>query len=197
MCVVCLAALAGCEQKMANQPRYDPLEASRFFPDGQSARHPPTGTVARGHSPEDRHFRTGRTAGASDDLPPSLDRPGDYVTEFPAPVTEQAMRRGRERYLINCVPCHGHSGNGTGTVVAAGYPRAASLHEDRLRRAPIGYLFDVVTRGHGLMPSYAGQVSAADRWAVLAYVRALQFSRHAPLSELPPDIRARFEAGKP
>ena len=190
--LVSLVFLTGCEQKMADQPRYDPLEPGRFFPDGQSARQPVPGTIARGYASADRYVRTGRTSDAPADRPPSLERPGEYVTEFPFPITAEVMREGRERYLVYCTPCHGRSGSGTGPVVAAGYPKAQSFHQDRLRRAPVGYLFDVVTRGHGPMPSYAGQIPPAERWAILAYVRALQFSRHAPLTELPPEVRERF-----
>jgi hypothetical protein len=179
---------------MADQPRYDPLEASRFFPDGQSARHPVPGTVARGHLRDDPHFFTGKkpTARAGDDAP-SLERAEEYSDTFPFPVTHGVMRRGRERFIIYCAPCHGQAGTGTGPVVESGYPRPETVHTDRLRRAPVGYIFDVTTRGYKEMPAYAGQVPPEDRWAIIAYIRALQLSRHAELKELPAETRRRFE----
>lgn len=187
--VIGAAVLAGCSQKMVSQPRYDPLEPSRFFPDGQSARQPVPGTIARDATPPDRHLTTSRSAAALADQPPSLDRPADYETTFPFSVTAAVMQQGRAQFQIYCVPCHGRAGTGTGTVVAAGYPKAESFHGEKIWQAPAGYLVDVVSRGHGSMPSYAAQIPPADRWAIIAYVRALQFSRHAPVSELPPGVR--------
>jgi mono/diheme cytochrome c family protein len=177
---------------MAEQPRYDPLEPSRFFADGQSARHPVAGTVARGRLRDDPHFFAGRKTAAEPGEPPALERPGDYFDTFPLPVTSETVRRGRERFRIYCAPCHGRNGGGNGPVVERGYPAAESFHTDKLRGAPVGYFFDVITRGHKAMPAYARQVPADDRWAIIAYVRALQLSRHARLEELPADVRRRF-----
>lgn len=178
---------------MADQPRYEPQEPSRFFADGRSSRPPVPGTVARGDSAADPQALTGWNPGADVPPAPTLDRRADYAATFPAPVTAATMRRGRERFDIFCATCHGRAGTGAGPVVAAGYPRAESFHTDRLRAAPAGYLFDVITRGHKRMPAYAAQLPPVDRWAVVAYVRALQLSRRANLTDLPPDVRRRFE----
>ncbi len=177
---------------MADQPRYEPLEASRFFADGRSIREPVAGTVARGHSVADTHLFTGLKAGVERSAEPTLDRRADYADTFPFPVSRDVMRRGRERYDIQCAACHGRAGTGAGPVVAAGYPRAEAFHTDRLRLAPVGYLFDVVSRGTKRMPAFAGRIEANDRWAILAYLRALQLSQHAALKDLPPDVRQRF-----
>jgi mono/diheme cytochrome c family protein len=202
-----MAAFLGCRQDMADQPRADPFEASRFFADGQSARPPVPGAVARGELRADTHLYTGLTDATQRALeeqaekgknkaersPPSLERRYDYVADFPFAVTAEVMRRGRERYQIFCTPCHDASGSGAGVMLHTGYPKAPSFHTDRLREAPPGYLFDVITRGSGAMPSYASQVTPRDRWAVVAYIRALQLSRHARLDDLPADVRQRFE----
>ncbi len=197
--VLCgLLLAAGCQQKMANQPRYDPLEPSRFFPDGQSARHPVAGMLARDEERTDYHLLTGTRpgvppAGGKERPAPTLDRAAEYEETFPFAITPDAMRHGRERFNIYCAACHGPLGAGDGPVVRSGYPQAQSFHTDRLRQAPAGYLFDVVTRGYQKMPVFAGQITPRDRWAVVAYVRALQLSRHAELKNLPPDVRKRFE----
>lgn len=198
ICLGAVLALAGCQQKMAEQPRYDPLEPSRFFADGMSARPATEGTVSRSQLPsqllvfasEDLMASAADSAAAE---PPSLDRAADYLDTFPMPVTLEVMKHGQERFQIYCAPCHGREGTGTGPVVKHGYPRAASFHAERLREAPAGYLFDVITRGRGNMPPYGTQVQPYDRWAIVAYARALQFSRHAPWSELPASVRQRFE----
>jgi mono/diheme cytochrome c family protein len=162
---------------MADQPRYDPLEPSRFFADGQSARPPVPGPVPRGGRREGPAFLTGRKSEAGG-KGPSLEQPGEYVDAFPFRVTAAVLERGRERYGIYCAPCHGASGNGAGKVVEHGYPPAESFHSDRLCRAPSGYFIDVMTRGGKTMPPYAKLVAPADRWAVAAYVRVLQRSGH-------------------
>jgi mono/diheme cytochrome c family protein len=195
--VFALLAL-GCRQPMGEQPRYDPLEPSRFFSDGQSVRRPVPGTVARGHLRDDPHYFTGRksdTPAEKDGAAkqgPSLDRAADYADTFPLPVTSALMQRGQQRFTIYCTSCHGRDGAGTGVVVERGYPKASSFHTDRLRQAPAGYLFDVVSRGYGAMPAFAGQIPSQDRWAIIAYVRALQLSQHASLKELPAEIRWHF-----
>lgn len=196
--VVFALLVIGCQQKMADQPRYEPLEASRFFADGQSARPLVDGVVARGWLEDDPHLLSDRNSAqplplSAEREAPSLDRAEDYADTFPIPVTLAAVRRGQERFGIHCAPCHDRLGDGTGPVVEGGFPRAASFHTDRLRRAPPEYLFDVITRGYRKMPSYAQQLSPQERWEVTAYVRALQLSQHAEIDRLPADIRERFE----
>ncbi len=140
--------VAGCDQDMADQPRYDPLEKSSQFPDGMSARTPVAGTLAR-----------------DTDLSP-------LSQAIPTPVTMELIQRGRERFEIFCTPCHGRSGDGRGVVVRHGFPAPPSYHQDRLRRAPDRHFYDVITNGYGAMYSYTARVSPADRWAIVAYIRA-------------------------
>jgi mono/diheme cytochrome c family protein len=169
---LCCLALAGCRQDMHNQPKYRPLRPGAFFADGSSARPLVEGTVARGTLQEDEAFFTGRVAGAD-------------VKEMPFPVDRPVLDRGQERYDIFCSPCHGATGAGDGMVVQRGYRQPPSFHIDRLRQADVGHFFDVATNGFGAMPDYRAQVGARDRWAITAYVRALQLSRHAT----PADVR--------
>jgi len=157
---------------MHDQPKYVPLRESKFFADSRSARPVVEGTVARGQLREDELTYTGKVN-------------GQEATVFPAPVTAQVMARGRERFEIYCSPCHGGTGQGDGMVVLRGYRRPPSFHQDRLRGAPVGHFFDVITNGFGAMPDYASQVRAEDRWAIIAYVRALQLSEHATLADVP------------
>ena len=177
---MCVAGVAGCTQEMADQPRYDPLEPSAFFADGRSARHLVEGTVARGYEHLDEHFYRG-TAGSV---------PADRL---PVPLTHQLLARGQERYDIYCSPCHDRVGNGQGMIVRRGFSPPPSLHEERLRLAPVGHFFIVMREGYGTMPHYAPQVSPDDRWAIAAYIRALQLSQHAPLAELSEEERSRLE----
>lgn len=167
----------GCQQQMANQPRYDPLEASDFFADGRSARPLVEGTVARGHLRLDEHFYTGKIN-------------GQLATTFPFPVTPAVLDRGQERFNIYCTPCHDRLGTGLGMVVRRGYRQPPSYHIERLRSAPAGHFFDVMTRGFGAMPDYAAQIPPRDRWAIAAYIRALQLSQSATLDDVPPPQRA-------
>ena len=171
--------IAACRQQMAEQPRYDPLEPSSFFADGQSARPPVQGTVARGQLREDEVFFTGGTGTT-------------VASEFPMPVTMDLLRRGQERYNIYCTPCHDQTGSGNGMIVQRGYARPQSYHTDNVRRQPPGYYVRVMTQGFGAMPSYAGQVPAGDRWAIAAYIRALQLSQHASLGDVPEDQRSQL-----
>lgn len=181
----CLAAscacAAGCRQRMADQPRYDPLEASSFFADGLSARPLVEGTIARGHLRTDEHFYTGKVN-------------GEPVTAFPFEVTQAVLRRGRERFKIFCSVCHDRVGTGRGMVVRRGFRQPPSYHIDRLREAPVGHFFDVMTNGFGAMPSYASQVPPADRWAIAAYIRALQLSQHVEVGALGPEERRLLQA---
>jgi mono/diheme cytochrome c family protein len=179
---VCLA-LAACSQQMADQPRYDPLEPSTFFADGQSARQLVPDTVARGQLRDDGALYTGKSGGAD-------------VEQFPFPVTRDVLERGRERFDIYCAVCHGEAGYGDGMVVKRGFSPPPSFHTDRLRAAPVGHFFDVMTNGFGAMPSYAEQVPVRDRWAIAAYVRALQLSQHATLADLPPEARQQLEQAR-
>lgn len=178
---LCLATLAACKQQMAEQPRYEPLGKSDFFSDGRSARQPVEGTVARGELRDDEQFYTGNIGG----------KPAET---FPFPVSAEILQRGRQRFDIFCSPCHDRIGNGQGMVVRRGFRAPPSLHIDRLRQAPPGHFFDVMTRGFGTMPSYAEQISTADRWAIAAYIRALQFSQQARLADVPEKERRLLEA---
>ncbi|WP_084508253.1 cytochrome c [Mesorhizobium sp. WSM3224] len=161
--------LAGCRQDMEDQPRYDPLEASNQFADGTSARTPVTGTVAR-----------------DADLSPTPDR-------IPSPVTIELLQRGQQRFDIFCSPCHGRTGDGHGMIVQRGFPAPPSYHQDALRKASDRHFYDVITNGYGAMYSYAARVPPRDRWAIVAYIRALQYSRDAPVAELPQTVSARLE----
>jgi len=170
---------AGCRNDMHDQPKYKGQRGSEFFADGRSERPLVPGTVARGHLDDDEQLYTGK-----------LD--GQPVTTFPAPVTRAILERGRERYGIYCTPCHDRVGDGNGMIVERGYRRPPSLHIDRLREAPVGHFFDVITSGFGAMPDYAAQIPVEDRWAIVAYIRALQLSQHATLGDAPPDEQAKL-----
>jgi mono/diheme cytochrome c family protein len=161
-----LVVTAACRQDMHDQPKYEPLEASNFFPDGQTSRPLVEGTVARGQLREDEHFYTGKIG-------------GQLATTFPAPVTRDVVDRGQERYNIYCAPCHDRVGRGEGMIVQRGYRQPQSFHIDRLREAPPGHFFDANTNGFGAMPDYRAQIRPEDRWAIVAYIRALQLSQHA------------------
>jgi mono/diheme cytochrome c family protein len=167
-----LLALAGCRQDMQDQPRFKPLAESDFYADLRSARPPVDGTVARGQLHEDAYLYTGKLG----------NNPGDYM---PFPVTDAVLARGRERFNIYCAPCHSRVGDGNGVIVQRGLRRPPSFHVERLRKAPLGYFFDVMTNGFGAMPDYASQIPARDRWAIIAYVRALQLSQGAAMSDVP------------
>jgi hypothetical protein len=169
---VCLAALAGCRQNMHNQAKYIPLRESDFFADGTSARPLPAHTVARGFLRAD----TARFTGLAKD--------GKPVADFPFPVTRELLLRGEQRYNIFCSPCHDRTGAGRGMVVQRGYKQPPSLHIDRLRSSAVGYFYNVITEGFGVMPSYASQIPPEDRWAIVAYVRALQLSQNGRLADL-------------
>jgi mono/diheme cytochrome c family protein len=157
---------------MQDQPRLKPLRRSDFYEDGRSSRPVVPGTVARGQLRDDTYFYTGF---AGKDL-------GDYM---PFPATHEVLARGRERYNIYCAPCHSRTGDGNGMIVQRGYRRPPSYHIDRLRTSPLGHFYDVMTNGFGAMPDYAAQVQPYDRWAIAAYIRALQFSQNAPAALVP------------
>jgi len=174
-------ALTACRQDMHDAPRYEPLEASDFFADGRGSRTLVSNTVARGTLREDEHLYQGKINGQLADV-------------FPMPVTLDVMARGRERFNVFCSPCHGRTGQGNGMVVQRGFRAPPSYHEDRLRTAPVGYFFDVMTNGFGAMQDYAAQVPVADRWAIAAYIRALQFSQRATVNDVPADRRADLDS---
>ena len=176
----------GCRQDMHNQPKYIPLRESDFFGDGRSARPLIEGTVARGHLNDDYALYNGRGAD------------GKFVNEFPFPVTKAVMDRGRQRFNIYCAPCHDQLGNGNGKIVRRGYRHPPSYHIQRLREAPNGYIYDVITSGFGAMPDYAAQIQPADRWAIVAYVRALQLAHNGKIEDVPADKRGELnqEAGQ-
>ena len=182
--IIAAFALVGCRQDMHDQPRYKPLAASRFFSDGRASRQPVEGTVARGMLKSDEHLYQGR-------------RNGQLVAEMPYPVTRQMLERGRERYNIYCTPCHAYAGDGEGVIVQRGLKHPPSFHIDRLREAPVGHFYDVITNGFGAMFSYASRVPVDDRWAIIAYIRALQLSQRAPVTLVPPDQRATLQEPKP
>jgi mono/diheme cytochrome c family protein len=177
-----LLVAGGCRQDMHDQPKFIPLRASDFYSDHRSARPIVEGTVARGQLADDEWLYTGKVAGKD-------------VTEFPFAVTREVLARGRERYDIFCAPCHDRTGRGNGMVVKRGYRQPPSLHLGRLRQAAVGHYFDVMTNGFGAMPDYRSQVPVRDRWAIVAYVRALQLSQHATLDEVPPGERNRLAPG--
>jgi mono/diheme cytochrome c family protein len=167
-----LLLLAGCRYDMQDQPRYKPLRKSDFYEDGRSSRPPVPGTVARGQLRADTYLYTGMLG----------KEPGDAL---PFPATRQVLERGRERFNIYCAPCHSRLGDGNGMIVQRGYRRPPSYHIERLRKAPLGHFFDVITNGFGAMPDYAAQVEVHDRWAIAAYIRALQLSQAAPATLVP------------
>jgi mono/diheme cytochrome c family protein len=171
----------GCRQDMHDQPKYKPFRKSDFFGDQRSARPLVEDTVARGQLREDAALFTGKQGATPVDV-------------IPVDVTPALMRRGQERFAIYCAPCHGLSGRGDGMVVQRGYRRPPSFHIDRLRSERAGYFFDVMTSGFGAMPDYAAQVAVPDRWAIVAYVRALQLSENARLEDVPPEHRAALAA---
>lgn len=178
----CLAALAGCRQDMHDQPKYKPLASTSFFSDGRASRPIVEGTVARGHLDESTELYAGKDAA------------GKPVTAFPVAVTADLVKRGRERFDIYCSPCHDRTGSGRGMVVRRGYKQPPSYHIDRLRQAPVGYFFDVITNGFGAMPDYRQQVDVNDRWAIIAYIRALQRSQQATLADVPPAEATKLKA---
>jgi len=168
---------------MHDQPKYIALRPSSFFSDGRSARPPVDGTVARGHLNDDTALYTGKGAD------------GKPLDTFPFPVTKEVIERGRARFNIYCTPCHDRTGNAQGMIVRRGYRKPPSYHIDRLRQVPHGYIFDVITNGFGAMPDYAAQIPPQDRWAIVAYVRALQLSQNASVNDVPADAKAQLDGG--
>jgi cytochrome c len=172
--------IAGCDnlhQDMGNQPKNKALSPSDFFADGRSVRTPVENTVSRASMDNDQLMVTKDS------------------NNFPMPVNEALLERGQERYRIFCSPCHGIQGDGNGMIVMRGMKRPPTYHQDRLRQAPNGYIYDVITNGFGQMYNYAAQITPRDRWAIVAYVRALQLSRNARAADLPAEQREKLNSG--
>lgn len=165
---------------MDDQPRYDPQGESKFFADGSAMRQPVPGTVARGELKDNIGFYQGK------------DESGEFLKLAPVHVTMQLLERGQERFNIFCSPCHSRLGDGHGIMVQRGYTPPPTFHSDRIRQLPDGQLFDVITHGVRNMPSYAAQIPESDRWAIIAYLRALQRSQNASLNDVPEELRGRI-----
>jgi mono/diheme cytochrome c family protein len=207
-----LAALVpGCQQQMASQPSLRPDEPSAFFADGRAARPSVPGTVARGHLQIDRVLFTGLDSSTTAPAPLAaalVGAPGalhgtalllaaeqqPVAQSFPFPITEHVLRHGYQRFMIYCVVCHDALGTGHGTIVERGLTPPPSLHQERLRQAAPGHLFEVITKGYGSMPSYRYQIPVRERWAIAAYVRALQLSQHFPEESLTAALRQEWQA---
>lgn len=213
LCLVATAFLsAACRQDMHDQPKYKPLRESPLFRDDRSARPLVEGVVARGYLRDDSEYYTGKigqeqpagaqpataagaagalqpTAATGTSSQPSAAATGEFAgftTTFPFPIDRAALDRGEERFNIYCSVCHGHLGDGQGMIVKRGYKQPPTYHQDRLRQAPVGYIFDVITNGFGAMPDYAAQIPVDDRWKIVAYVRALQLSQQGTTADVPP-----------
>lgn len=171
---------------MQDQPKYKPLGANRFFADGRDARPVPAGTIARDELNINDPLHTGEDNGT-------------FLASIPTGIDSNLLHRGRDRYDIYCSPCHGRTGDGNGMIAQRGFRAPANFHTDRLRSVPPGYIFQVITNGYGAMGDYADQVPVSDRWAIVAYVRALQLSRNATVNDVPEDKRAQLasEPGLP
>ncbi len=170
----------GCRRDMQDQPKYKPLGENRFFADGRDSRPIPPHTIARDELSENDPVHTGS------------DR-GGFLQTIPLPVNTALLQRGRDRFNIYCSPCHGQTGDGYGMVRQRGFWIPANLHTDRLRSVPPGYIYQVIKNGYGAMPDYGDQIPVNDRWAIVAYVRALQLSRNATLSDVPSPVREQLE----
>jgi mono/diheme cytochrome c family protein len=178
--VLLAAAVTACRQDMHDQPKMKPLRESEMFADKRSARPLVPGTVARGTLREDTVLYTGKVG-------------NEFVTEIPVKVDAELLERGRTEFQVFCSPCHGRTGRGDGMIVQRGFKKPSSYHVDRLRQMPIGYFYDVMTNGFGAMSDYAGQVTPQDRWAIAAFVRALQLSQYAPAGDVPEDRRGELD----
>jgi mono/diheme cytochrome c family protein len=182
--VAALALCAGCHRDMRDEPRYEPLEATDFFANGMASRPLVEGTIARGQLHEDEAFYSGKEG-------------SEFVSKIPLDVDRALLERGQERFNIYCAVCHARTGEGNGMIVQRGFRKPPSYHIERLQNAPDGHFFDVMTNGFGAMPSYRIQIPPRDRWAIVAYVRVLQMSRHAKLEDVPAEERAKLEESQP
>ena len=176
--------MGGCRRGMMDQEHLKPLAESSFFKDGAGSRPIPAHTIPRGHLNEDERFFTG----VAGDL---------LVDALPVPLTSELLTRGRQRFDIYCAVCHGRTGTGEGMIVLRGFPQPPSFHDPRLQRAPLGHFYDVITQGYGVMYSYAARIEPADRWAIVAYIRALQLSQNATLVDLALTDREKLKAVRP
>ena len=181
--VASLLGAVACRQDMHDQPKLEPLEQSDFFSDGRASRNPPEGTIARGQLVENTSWATGKGPD------------GKLVVTAPIAFTRAVLDRGHQRYDIYCSPCHDRTGSGAGMIVQRGYRKPPSFHDDRLRQAADGHFFDAISNGFGVMPRYAQQVQTADRWAIVAYIRALQLSQNATLADVPEASRGALDGG--
>ena len=179
-----VATFTGCHRDMVQQPYKRPLQSSPLFPDGAASRPLVPNTVSQ----EDPEVIGPEQTGYDH---------GQLALDVPVPITPQLLARGQERFGIFCAVCHGDDGYGHGMIVQRGFPAPPSFHTDRLRQAPAGHFFDVMTRGYGVMYPYASRITPEDRWAIAAYIRALQFSQHAPAAALPPDIQNQLSRESP
>ena len=168
---------------MHDQPSYTPMEASAFFPDNTASRPPVAGTVPRGELRDDELLYRGTVDG----------QPADV---FPFPIDDAAMARGQDAFNAFCAPCHGRTGRGDGIIVQRGFTRPPDLTDENARSMPLGHFFNVITNGFGAMPDHAAQIRVRDRWAIVAYVRALQTSVSATLADVPPAERTRLEGSR-
>ena len=181
-CLLIFTFTTACRYDMQDQPRYEVYKSSDWFPDGRASREAPEGTVARGFLRENKGLYTGKnetsTGTAQTNAAGQQITFPDSITEFPIAVTQEVLDRGQERYKVYCSVCHGNFGNGDGMIVRRGFPKPPSFNDDRLRNAPVGHFYDVITNGWGKMNSYAHMVPVSDRWAIVAYIRALQISQN-------------------
>ena len=176
--------LCGCRADMQDTPKAKTFRASRFYDDRMTARQLVAGTVPA-------------TGLADDELLYNGTVDGREATVFPFPVTREVLARGQDRFNIFCSPCHGRLGDGDGMIVRRGFRPPPSYHIERLRKAPVGHFYDVITHGFGSMYDYAARVAPRDRWAIIAYIRALQFSQSATLADVPAQERAQLSGGRP
>ena len=179
----CLVLCAGCRKDMYDQPRYEAYEPSTFFADGTSSRPAIPGTIARGHLRADTIYYEGKIDGKDSDV-------------FPFPIDEATIEEGRDRFMIFCMPCHGQLGNGKGMVVRRGFSPPPDFHSEYLRKIPVGHFYNVITHGYGAMYSYEARIPVRQRWAIAAYIRALQYSQDATPEDYN-QVKQRAEAAKP
>ena len=192
LCLLTFSFATACRYDMQDQPRLKAYKSSEFFSDGKGMRDAPAGTVARGQLQENKALYTGKKENADPNVQveTTTDASGNLlvssfpndVEEFPLPVTKELLDRGEERYKIYCMVCHGPVGKGDGMIVRRGYPQPPTYHDDRLRNAPVGHFFDVITNGWGKMNSYSAQIPVVDRWAIVAHIRTLQLSQNPDMN---------------
>jgi hypothetical protein len=185
-CALAAMCLVGCEEDpMLRRGRIKPLKPTEFFADGRSTRSPLPGTIARGQLPQDVAYHSGRTPD------------GQWIQHAPIPLTLEVLRRGQERFNAFCAPCHGQIGDSNGMIVLRGFSTPPTFHSDRMRQVPDGHVFDVISDGYGKMPAHRHQIPVADRWAIIAYMRALQRSQHATLDDVPAERRSDLMEVRP